>query len=120
MEKKDIEKRYKQLISNIETAKIYDGRGTYDLYQCRACKNEKITTYGVKGVTPFTIKCSCGAYMSHNKTFRSIPDYVRYERWVRPTLEQTLLFTPGTIEHILNGGLVLFSELMSVTIQTKQ
>ena len=30
--KKDITKRYTKMASTIEDAKIYDGRGTYDLY----------------------------------------------------------------------------------------
>lgn len=31
MERKEIEERYNKMVSGIEEAGIYDGRGTYDL-----------------------------------------------------------------------------------------
>lgn len=64
----EIRNRYAKMVSTIEDAGIYDGRGTFDLYQCEKCSREKITTYADKGVTPFIIGCSCGGNMQHTKT----------------------------------------------------
>lgn len=107
----DIFKRYYDMASTIEEANIYDGRGTYDWYICDKCGNCKATTYGCKGVTPFMIGCSCGGTMAHKETHKSVSDYVRVEKWIRPSIEQLKYFSPSTIEHILNGGLILESEL---------
>ena len=90
-----------------EGDKIYDGRGTYDLYECEKCGRNKITTYAAKGVTPFIIRCSCGGLMQHTRSFKNVPDYIRVFRWKRPTLEQTMKLSKGMMEHVLNGGLVL-------------
>ena len=111
MNKEDITKRYTEMASTIEDANIYDGRGTYDVYRCEKCGCDKVTTYADKGVTPFIIECSCGGCMQHIKTFRSIPDYIRVLKWKRPTLEQTLELSDGMIEHVLNGGLVLDTDI---------
>lgn len=35
MEKEEMKKRYDEMVSRIEEAKMYDGRGTYDLYKCK-------------------------------------------------------------------------------------
>ncbi|EFS33754.2 hypothetical protein BSGG_4454 [Bacteroides sp. D2] len=99
------------MVSTIEDDGIYDGRGTFDLYQCEKCSREKITTYADKGVTPFIIRCDCGGNMQHTKTFKSVPDYIRVFKWKRPTLEQTIKLSDGQIEHILNGGLVLDTDI---------
>lgn len=111
MKTQDIENRYKKMVSTIEDAKIYDGRGIYDLYVCEKCQNQKITLYKDKGVTPFMIGCNCGGSMQHTKSFKSVPDYVRVDNWIRPSLEQLNQLSTGLIEHILNGGLVLSSEV---------
>lgn len=37
MEKKRIEKEYKKLVDNIESLRMYDGRGTVDRYVCEKC-----------------------------------------------------------------------------------
>ena len=115
-----IAKRYTEMASGIEGAQIYDGRCTFDLYKCEKCGNEKITTYADKGVTPFIIGCSCGGQMAHTKTFKSVPDYIRVIKWKRPTLEETLLLSKGLIEHVLNGGLVMDSDIHLAKLSKKQ
>lgn len=111
MNKEDIIKKYNEMVSTIEYAKIYDGRGTYDLYQCEKCERVKVTTYTEKGVTPFIIECSCGGLMKHTKSFKSVPDYIEVFKWKRPTIEQTLKLPEGLIEHVLKGGLVFDSDI---------
>jgi len=119
MKKIDIIKRYNEMASTIEEAKIYDGRGVYDLYECKKCRNSQITLYEDKGVTPFMIGCKCGSLMQHTKSYRSVPDYIRVSKWKRPSLEQTMMLPDGLIEHVLNGGLVLDSEIHLAMLQKK-
>lgn len=110
MTTEEITKKYNELVSSIENTKMYDGRNTVDRYICDTCGAMMHTTYKDKGVTPFTIVCpKCGGIMYHRYTFEkdSVPDWVEIKNWYRPSLEQTLLQNQGTIEHILNGGLLL-------------
>lgn len=110
MERKEIEKKYCKLTKEIESMHIYDGRDTVDRYLCEKCGGFLHTTYKDKGVTPFTITCPmCGGIMSHTQTFKkeTVPDYVEVKKWYRPTLKQTLKMSERSIEHILNGGLIL-------------
>lgn len=117
MNKEDITKRYIEMASTIEDAKIYDGRGTYDVYRCKKCGQDKVTTYADKGVTPFVMGCDCGGDMTHIKTFRYVPNYIEVIKWIRPTLEQTLELSDGMIEHVLNGGLVLDTDIRKRIVQ---
>lgn len=116
MSKEEITKRYNELVSEIETLRMYDGRGEYNGYECEKCGHVTVTLYADKGVTPFIIRCSkCGGAARHEYTSRSQPParpwYSPVKRWVRPTLEQLLKMSPATIEHVLDGGLVLEEEL---------
>ena len=110
MKREQIEKQYNKLVSEIEGMRMYDGRNTVDRYICDTCGHMMHTTYKDKGVTPFTMHCSkCKGTMYHRQTFEkeSVPGWVPVKAWYRPTLEQTLEMDEGTIEHILNGGLIL-------------
>lgn len=49
--------------------------------------------------------------MQHTKTFKSVPDYIRVFKWKRPTIDQTIKLPDRQIEHVLNGGLILDSDL---------
>ena len=110
MNKETIKEKYDKLVSEIEEIKMYDGRGTVDRYICDTCGHMMHTTYKDKGVTPYTMRCpKCNGVMYHKQTFRkdTVPDWVEVKNWYRPTLEQTLREGQSTIEHILNGGLLL-------------
>ena len=129
-------KEYENFCESIVNEKMYDGRGTYDLYECMAkhdpkmypgiptsvletmptgCGEKIITTYAVKGVTPFTIKCpKCGATMQHTHTFSFVPENVTVQKWVRPTYEQYCKLSKGAKEHIENGGLLLETYLENI------
>ena len=111
LSKEDIDK-YNEMVSNIESCKIFDGRGTFDMYECNKCTNMKFTTYAVKGVTPFCMNCSCGGTLQHTKSFKNVPSYINVEKWIRPTLETLEMLSKGEINHVLNGGLLLESEIM--------
>lgn len=110
-------KQYVEFCSNANNLQVYDGRGTYDLYECDTCKRGIVTTYAVKGVTPFTMRCpKCSGMMTHTKTFRLLPyQYIcigyKVLKWVRPTFEQYCRMTRPLQEHIENGGLVLETNL---------
>lgn len=110
MKKEVIEKRYNELVIEIERKIMYDGRGTVDRYTCDTCGHIIYTTYRDKGVTPYTIKCErCGGTKYHDKTYdkRTVPGYVMVMDWYRPSLEDVLKMSDGMIEHVLNGGLIL-------------
>lgn len=62
MSKNNIAQQYNSMVASIEDAKIYDGRGEYNLYECNKCNNYKVTLYKDKGVTPFIMRCKCGGY----------------------------------------------------------
>ena len=114
MKKQEIEKQYKKLISGIETAKIYDGRGVYNTYYCDSCTESITTLYVDKGVTPYCLSCRCGGTMSHSETFRDHPSpLIKIHKWVRPTLEQTLKLSDSLIEHVLKGGLIFEKDIES-------
>lgn len=49
--------------------------------------------------------------MIHKETYKSIPETIYAIKWIRPTLEQTMKFSEGLIEHVLNGGLVMETEI---------
>ena len=75
MEKEEIKSRYEEMVQTIEAAKMYDGRGTYDLYECHTCNCKKFTTYKDKGVTPFMLTCpNCKNGMQHTYTLRNVPE----------------------------------------------
>lgn len=76
----EIKKRFHELTTTIEDAKIYDGRGTFDLYACILCGHGKITTYYDKGVIPFMIACNCGSNMQHIKSYKSMPDHIEVHK----------------------------------------
>lgn len=110
--------QYLDFCNKAESMKVYDGRGTFDLYECRelstgkSCGHSIITTYADKGVTPFVIPCpKCGLSMSHTRTFRSVPPGTPVIKWVRPTYEQYVKLSPGLKQHVERGGLIMETEL---------
>lgn len=100
---------------------MFDGRNKgVDVYVCEKCGHKFYTRYKDKGVTPFTIKCrKCqSASAVHDDTISElIANVMAFEvqNWVRPTFEQLNKFrkkgNDGVIEHVLNGGLLLETEL---------
>lgn len=117
---KGLKEQYDQMLIDIETARIFDGRGTgVDVYVCEKCGEKFYTQYTVKGVTPFSIRCrSCNkALMIHRNTI-SYTEWSALEalgaklhNWVRPTYKQMMNLQPYTQQHVLNGGLVLEEEV---------
>lgn len=104
--------RYRKLLQSIGDMKIYDGRGKgIDVYECSKCEYKVYTYYKDKGVTPFTISCpKCSDIMIHTKTVGTTPGVIPIP-WFRPTFKQMLKLSPGMIEHVLQGGLILKTHL---------
>ena len=118
MNKEELKQQYDDLVSGIETAKMFDGRNKgVDVYVCEKCGKQFYTRYKDKGVTPFTIRCrreACGATMIHRDTISEAQaknDGLVVHNWVRPTFEQLLKLNVGAQEHVLNGGLMLEDDL---------
>lgn len=118
---KPIREEYEKMVAEIESAKIFDGRGKgVDVYCCEECGEEFYTRYADKGVTPFTILCRhCGhGTAMHVKTISeqratiiAVLGGAKIHNWVRPTFEQLCKVDKGYVEHVLNGGLMLEDEL---------
>ena len=119
MEKEEIKSRYENMVKTIETAKMYDGRGTYDLYVCEKFGYQKITTYKDKGVTSFMLKCkNCDGWMQHTNTYQSVPDDTPVEQFVRPSLDVAYKLTDYQLDHLFKGGLFLESDLPKIDDDT--
>ena len=56
MKKEVIEKRYNELVKEIEGKIMYDGRGKVDRYTCDKCGHIIYTTYRDKGVTIWSLR----------------------------------------------------------------
>jgi hypothetical protein len=123
MTKKKLTEEYNKLVAGIEDMEIFDGRGTgVDIYKCNKCKRSLFTRYLDKGVTPFTIGCTCdGGTMLHSATIPE-KDAERFGfdviNWIRPTLEQTLELNKrkydGAVQHMLQGGMLREDELQDL------
>lgn len=117
MNKEELKQQYDELVSGIETAKMFDGRNKgVDIYQCKECGFQFYTRYKDKGVTPFTVRCrNCDHGTAiHDKTItEQMASFlgVKVHNWVRPTFGQLLKLNEGAQEHVLNGGLMLEDEL---------
>lgn len=105
--------RYRKLLRNLEDMKIYDGRYKgIDVYECYNCGHKLYTYYKDKGVTPFIIGCpKCPDLMRHTKTVRATAPGIKPIPWFRPTFKQMFKLSPGMIEHVLQGGLILKKHL---------
>lgn len=127
MNKDELKQRFDELVSGIETAKMFDGRNKgVDVYVCEKCGSQFYTRYKDKGVTPFTIRCrreACGATMIHRSTISEEEARncrLTVHNWVRPTFEQLQTLSDGAIEHVLNGGLILEDELEQLSGMDKE
>lgn len=106
---------YQAFCDNAENMKVYDGRGKADLYKCEKCGTFIFTTYAVKGVTPFTMRCFrhefCKGTMIHTKTYplNQIEGKlaVKVFRWIRPVYDDYVKLPEGVRSHIDQGGLIL-------------
>lgn len=101
-------KAYEKMCADLEKARIYDGRGTEDVYECSnpQCNHIVYSTYIDKGVTPFCIVCDkCNNFMGHTNTFPTIMIPVNIE-WYRPTFEEYQKLSEAEKEHVINGGLL--------------
>ncbi len=120
-----IRRQYKKLVDGIEELKIYDGRDKgvdVYVYTCNLCRKKTLTRYKDKGVIPFIMRCTyCGSYTQHVDTISerdtrllNIFKGAKVLNWVRPLL-WWLLKHKEAAEHVLNGGLVLETEIRDET-----
>ena len=122
MTNKELKRKYEETVKRVEKAKMFDGRDKgVDVYVCKKCGAVKYTRYKDKGVTPFTLLCEndgCLDIMIHENTiseWEAMMSKVTVHNWVRPTFEwldkQRTKGRDRIIEHVLDGGLILESEL---------
>ncbi len=112
MKRKELQRRYDKLVSEVEDAEMYDGRGKgVDVYECQVCGHCMYTRYKDKGVTPFTLRCSlCGKTAMHTRTIpESVASACGYPvlDWCRPTFKRMCRMDEDMICHVLEGGMIL-------------
>lgn len=106
------EEEYNKFCAESDDMEVYDGRGKYDVYECEDCGHHLVTTYAVKGVTPFIITCpKCKKAMMHTHTLKSAPANEKVIKWIRPTYEQYCKLSYGYRDHIGNGGLIMETDI---------
>lgn len=123
-----IRRRYRKMIAQVEDSKIFDGRNRgVDVYICENCGKKTLTRYKDKGVTPFIIRCrSCSGFARHELTvseaeasWYACTGFTEVKNWVRPPLEWLLRQGQNTIDHVLDGGLVLEEKVLRESKQTE-
>lgn len=113
MNKKEIEKRYNNLLKKIETNDYYDIdlNNRVNCYVCDPCGSITKIRDADPGVTPFYYTCdSCGNPLAKSSFYNDVaPDMEPQHEWYRPSLSETLKFRKKTdvLDHILSGGLLI-------------
>lgn len=110
MKNKEIEKKYKKLLKDIETDDFYKKINlTYrvNCYVCGVCGHITKTIDVDPGVTPFMHNCEKCGQIAHSTFYTDIaPEQEYTEEWYRLSLDEVLqMQNEGLIEHILRGGL---------------
>lgn len=109
MSKKQIIKRYEQLLQDVETDDFYtkiDLANRVNCYKCPTCGHITKTKDVDPGVTPFMHRCEQCAGMAQSTMYNDIaPHKEPTQEWYRPTLAQVLKMDYGLRDHVLRGGL---------------
>jgi RNase P subunit RPR2 len=109
MTKKEIKKRYKKLLKDVETKDFYkiDLTNRFNCYIC-TCGHITKTRDVDSGVTPFMHTCEKCGHIARSTFYRDIkPIQEPTQEWYRPTLKELLKEknNDGFLEHVFNGGL---------------
>ena len=86
----------------------------FNVWTCERCKKDTVTVEAVDGVTPFMLGCQvtkgCGG-MAQSHFYRVPQDgsLTPTHEWYLPSVEELLTFSPATIQHCLQGGLMIRS-----------
>jgi len=99
----DIDRRYTD-----EFEKKDAKRPTKNAYICDNCRHATVTVDVDVGVTPFTIQCPrCGS-RSQSLCYKVVlPSLEPEAEWYRPKAEELVNKSPGVVEHVVKGGLLL-------------
>lgn len=108
--KRSVTEKYLNLINDVDTNDFYDIDLT-NRVNCYVCPCGHITkTKDVDaGVTPFMFTCEACGNVAQSTFYKDIiPDKPHTIEWYRPNLKETLKLrkNPGTLEHVLAGGLM--------------
>ena len=120
---RELERKFNKLLKEVETNDFYTEIDLTNRVNCYVCENGHLTkTKDIyAGVTPMFIICDHCAKMSRSHFYKDIaPSVTPIKEWYRPTLKQ-LLKKRGdfdSLDHILNGGLILRNIATNPTINT--
>jgi len=124
MKNNEIVNQYMKMLDSVKLGG-YDGRGKgVDVYECEG-GHKFFTRYKDKGTTPFMIKCrECEkpTMATHNNTISESEAElmgVKVHNWVRPSLDVLFEMNEATIEHVLQGGLILEEEVEAILKKSK-
>lgn len=110
MTKNHITKKYKSLLKKVETDDFYtkiDLTIRVNCYTCQFCNRITKTKDIDSGVTPFIHSCAYCNGFAHSSMYNDLAPHLKpVEEWYRPSLEETLKLSPGSLDHVLQGGLL--------------
>lgn len=107
MNKKEFNKRWREMIEKIPSWNTPEKKGAYNCYVCESCGNIDKYVYCDTGVTPFITKCSRCYGFSQSTGMKDIIPFAKPNmQWYRPSLTATRLLSAGSQEHVLSGGLI--------------
>ena len=106
MSVRQVKTRYDEMISK----EVKIGPDKFNCYDCGDCGHVTKTIDRADGITPFMMECEKCQAISYSSFYEDTePKKEATWEWVRPSLSETLKFRKEfeTLEHILQGGLVI-------------
>lgn len=108
-EKKETEKKYKQLLKDVEEKEFFKNakKNVFNCYKCTDCGTITKTKDIDAGVTPASIVCKGCNSLSWSSFYNDIkPNEEHTAEWYRPSLKEVLQLSSGALDHVLKGGLL--------------
>lgn len=108
---RSVEKKYNQLIKDVETKDFYkiDLTNRVNCYTCKICGHITKTIDVDAGVIPMMFNCEKCGHIANSSFFRDIaPEQKPTIEWHRPTLKEVMKLRrrEDLLDHIFNGGLL--------------
>lgn len=109
MSKREIERKFKQLLINVEKDDFYkvDLSNRVNCYTCQYGHITK-TIDRDAGVTSMMILCDTCKQPARSSFYRDLnPSELPVKEWFRPDLKKVLKLKGMELDHVLSGGLML-------------
>jgi RNase P subunit RPR2 len=109
---RQVQRQYEKLMHEVKTKEFYtdiDLASKINCYTCENCGHVTKTKDIDPGVTPFIMQCPACKETATSSFYNDIAPHIEPSvEWYRPSLEETMKLrkNPGTLEHVLHGGLL--------------